>query len=245
MEECRRAEAKLHTAGAAGAAWATGRRSERRGRCANGGLSQGDTKGGAEGSAEGSAKGWCTTVFPSLMPVGRQEVVLLEQWLRQALVEFMQQQGQQEQQRQGQQQGQGQQGQGQVGARARGGCTGGVTVKGGGSGGGGEGGGGGAGGTGGVAAGSSEEQRRLETFEGAMELYSVALNELVRQTSCPMSIAAPSLPLSNAQCPIPNAHAQCRMPNAHAQSPKHTPCAGASDLGPVRRAGPAAAPGVG
>merc|ERR1740130_1213005 len=44
MEECRRAEAKLHTAGAAGAAWATGRRSERRGRCANGGLSQGDAK---------------------------------------------------------------------------------------------------------------------------------------------------------------------------------------------------------
>eukprot|EP00964_Phaeocystis_antarctica_P103034 scaffold68333_cov27-Phaeocystis_antarctica.AAC.1 len=66
----------------------------------------------------------------------------------------MQQQGQQRQ-------GQGQ-GQGQFGARAHGGCA---TAK-------------GTGGTGGVAAVSSEEQKRLETFEGAMELYSVALNEL-------------------------------------------------------------------
>ena len=98
MEECRRAEAKLHAAGAAGAAWAAGRRSERRLQCANGGMPQEATKGGAEGGA----KGWCTTVFPSLMPVGRQEVALLEQWLRQALVEFMQQQGQQEQQQPGQ-----------------------------------------------------------------------------------------------------------------------------------------------
>ena len=86
MEECRRAEAKLHTAAAAAAAAAGGRRSERRGRRANADVQpQGDAEGGG-------AKGWCTTVFPSLMPAGRHEVALLEQWLRQALVEFMQQQ---------------------------------------------------------------------------------------------------------------------------------------------------------
>ena len=73
MEECRRAEAKLHkAAAAAAAAGAGGRRSGRRGRRANADMQpQGDAEGGG-------AEGWYTTVFPSLMPAGRHEVALLE-----------------------------------------------------------------------------------------------------------------------------------------------------------------------
>ena len=129
---------------------------------------------------------WQTTLFPSLVPAGRQEVHLLEQWLNQQLDTYLVQ-ARAKRERD------------EAAARAtleakfaKGARLGG-----------GAGGAGGAGGVGGAApaaanetveeaaaraeaeaaATSSEERKRVEMMGGMMELYSIAVHELVRQSA--------------------------------------------------------------